>query len=120
MRLFKKLKKDNVPDGWDSRRDHHSLFGVMELNQSFDNALGPQSANTLAAENDLLRQQLGLISPQVSQLEMQARQLRERADRLHLLLDRRKFVGDTLSSFTNAAKGSKPQSLIPAAKSFRP
>jgi hypothetical protein len=31
------------------------LFGVIKLNQSVDQAFGFHSANTLAAENDLLR-----------------------------------------------------------------
>jgi hypothetical protein len=96
------------------------LFGVIKLNQSVGNALGPRSVNTLAAENNFLRQQVSLISPRVSKLEMQARQLNECANKLHMLLQGGKVVGDTVSSFTNATKGFKLQSLIPAAKSFRP
>jgi hypothetical protein len=80
------------------------LFGVITLNQSEGNALGSRPANTLAAENDFLRQQLSLISPRVSKLEMQARQLNERANTLHMLLLRRKIVGDTVLSFANATK----------------
>lgn len=57
------------------------LFGVIKRNQFVDNALGSCSANTLAAENDMLRQQLSLISPRVRKLEMQERQLHERAKR---------------------------------------
>jgi hypothetical protein len=62
------------------------LFGVIKLNQSVGNVLGSRSANTLAAENNFLRQQVSLISPRVSKLEMQARQLNERANEFHMLL----------------------------------
>ena len=96
------------------------LFGVIKPNQSVGNALGSRSANTLAAENDILRRQLSLISPRVSKLEMQERQLSEGVNKLHMLLHRRKIVGDTVSSFTNATKGFKLQSLIPAATGSRP
>lgn len=95
-------------------------FGVIKLNQSVGNALGFHSTNTLASENNFLRQQLSLISPRVSKLEMQTRQLNERANNLHLLLQGSKIVGDTVSSFTNTAKEFKSQSLVLAAKSFRP
>jgi hypothetical protein len=81
------------------------LFGVIKLNQSVGNALESRSANTLVAENNFLRQQVSLISQQVNKLEMQARQLNERGDKLHMLLDRRKIVGDMGSSFANATKG---------------
>jgi hypothetical protein len=57
-------------------------FGVIALNQSVDHALGSHSAKTLAAENNVLRKQFSLISPRISQLEMQARQLTDRANTL--------------------------------------
>lgn len=87
------------------------LFGVIQLNQSVGITVGSRSANTLAAENNFLRQQVSLISPQVSKLEMQARQLNERFNKLHMLLRGGKVVGDTVSSFTNATIGFKLQSL---------
>ena len=96
------------------------LFGVIKLNQSIGNVVGSHSANTLAAENNFLRQQVSLISPRVSKLEMQARQLNERGNKLHLFLHSGKVVGDTVSRFTNATKEFKLQSLMFAAKSFRP
>jgi hypothetical protein len=96
------------------------LFGIIELNQSVGFALGSRSVSTLATENNFLRQQVSLISPRVSMLEMHARQLDERANNLHMLLPRRKIVGDTASSFSSAPKESKLQSLILASKSFRP
>jgi hypothetical protein len=93
------------------------LFGVIKLNQSVGNALGSRSVSTLASENNFLRQQVSLISPRVSKLEMQARQLNEHANKLHMLLQGGKVVGDTVSSFTNSTKGFKLQSLITAVKS---
>ena len=95
-------------------------FGVIKLNQSVGNALGFHSTNTLASENNFLRQQLSLISPGVSKLEMQTRQLNERANELHMLLPRRKIVGETVLKLTNATKEFKSQSLILAMKSYRP
>jgi hypothetical protein len=87
------------------------LFCVIILNQSEGNAIGSRPVNTLAAENDFLRQQLSLMSPRLSKLEMQARQLNERSDKLHMLLHRRKVVVDSVSSFTDATKEFKLQSL---------
>jgi hypothetical protein len=96
------------------------LFGFIELNQSVGNTLGSRSSNALMAENDILRQQLNLISPRVSKLEIQAEQMKERASGLHKLYQRRKNVRDTVISFTNATGGPKPRSLMAAAKSPRP
>ncbi len=88
------------------------FFGFIKLDQSVGNAHGSRSANALAADNDILHQQLCLMSPQVSKLEMQARQLSELDNKLHMLLHRNKIVGDTLSRFTYATKGSELQSSI--------
>jgi hypothetical protein len=96
------------------------LFGFMELNQSIGNTLGSRSAKGLSAENDVLRQQLNLISPRVSKLETQAEELKERANGLHKLLQRRTNGRDTVMRFTNATGGFKPQSSMAAAKSPRP
>jgi hypothetical protein len=96
------------------------FFGFIKLDQSVGNALESRSANTLAAENNFLRQQISLISPRVSKLEMQASQLVERDNRLHMLLHHRMIAGDTVSRFTYATNGLKLQSLIPAVSSFRP
>lgn len=84
------------------------FFGVILLNQSAGEALDSRSANTLAAENNFLRQQLSLISPRVSKLEMQAGQLSERSNEFQMLLHRPKIAGDTVSSFTNAIKEGTP------------
>ncbi len=91
------------------------FFGFIKLDQSVGNVLGSRSANRLAAENDFLRQQISLISPRVSKLEMQARQLDEHADKLQFLI-----VGNTVSRFTYATNGFKLRSLVPVATSFRP
>ena len=96
------------------------LFGITELNQSVGFALGSHSASTLTSENNFLRQQVDQISPRVSMLEMQAKQLNERADNLHLLHHSGKIVGDTISKFTNVTKEFKSKSLIFASKSYRP
>ena len=96
------------------------LFGAIKLNQSVGYALESRSANTLAAENNFLRQQVSLISPRVSKLEMQASQLNERGNKLHMFLHRRKIVGNMVSSFTNATIWLELQSFIPAEKSFHP
>lgn len=96
------------------------LFGFIELNQFVGNAIGARSANTLAAENDILRKPLRLISPRVSNLEMQARKLNEPAIELHVLLQSPKMVGNTVLSFTNSTEGIKLQSFIPTPKSFHP
>jgi hypothetical protein len=96
------------------------LFGVIKLNASVDSVVRSRTSNTLAAENDLLRRQLSLISPRVDELEVQAKQLDERVYKLHVLLDGRKSVRDMDSRFTIAIKPSKRQSVIPVAASFRP
>ncbi len=91
------------------------FFGFIKLDQSVGNVLGSHSANRLAAENEFLRQEIRLISPRVSKLETQARQLGDHAGKLQILI-----AEDTLSRFIYATKGSELQSLIPLATSFRP
>jgi hypothetical protein len=83
------------------------FFGFITLNQSIGNALGFRSADTLAVENDILRQELHLMSPRVSKLEMKVRQLHERDNKLHVLLYPRTIAGDTVSRFTYATEGLK-------------
>lgn len=96
------------------------LFGFIELNQFVGNAIGTRSANTLAAENDNLRQPLRLMSPRLNNLEMQARKLNEPAIELHVLLQRPELVGNGVLSFTNSTEGIELQSFIPTPKSFHP
>jgi hypothetical protein len=94
------------------------VFGFIALHQPIGNALGFRSENTLAVENDVLRQELSLMSPRVSKLERKVRQLREDDNILHLLVYPRKIAGDTVSRFTDASKGTTVQSPVTAAVSF--
>jgi hypothetical protein len=96
------------------------FFGFMKPNQSIGNAFGSRPANTLATENNFLRQQVSMISPRVSKLEMQAKQLNKRADELHLLLGSSEIAGDTVARLVYAANGLKFRPLISAAARFRP
>lgn len=73
------------------------FFGLLKMNQFGSNTTGVHSANTLAAENDILRQQLNVLAPRVSELEMQAGQLHERANHIQMLLDRSEAVGNVFS-----------------------
>ncbi len=96
------------------------LFGVANLNQSIENTPGSHSANSLTAENDVLRQQISLMSSRVSMLEMQAGQLTERANELHMLLRRSKNVRDKMVKFTSTTDGSKAQFSMAAANNRLP
>jgi hypothetical protein len=96
------------------------LFGFMELNQSVENTVGTRSANSLSAENDILRQQIDLIAPRLKKLEAQAGQLRDRSDELQKHLDQRQLVGDTIVRIPKATTGSKLLSLVASSKRPRP
>ena len=96
------------------------LLGIIKLNQSVANALGSRSVAVLATENDILRRQLTLISPRVTNLEMQSAHLDERVNNLHTTLLRRKLARETVWRFANAAEVSKRQSVISVRAGFRP
>lgn len=96
------------------------LFGFAKMNQSFGNTLESRSAKTLSAENDILRQQLSLISPRVNELELQAKQLEEYSNELSRLLNSREIVGDTAQGSRNAAKRIKLRASAPRTASLRP
>lgn len=96
------------------------LLGVVNLNQSVEIALGSRSANALTAENNILLQQISLIAPRENKLEVQAGQLRDRANKLHELLERRRPVRNSVVSFMNAAEGSKLQPSMAAVRIPRP
>jgi hypothetical protein len=96
------------------------FFGFMKLNQSGGTSTASRSAVTLAAENDLLRSRLSLISPRVSNLEMQTARFNERINNLLVVLRRSRAVGDEVSLFMNVNKEIKPQSVIPTVRCFRP
>jgi hypothetical protein len=91
------------------------VFGFMTLHQPIGNALGFRTENKLAVENDIMRQELSLMSPRVSKMERKVRQLGEDDNILHLLVYPRKITGDTVSRFTDASKGSNVQSPVTAA-----
>lgn len=94
------------------------VFGFMTFQQPVGSVLRLRSQNSLVVENDVLRQELSLMSPRVSRLEMKARQLSEDDNILHLLVFPRKIGGDTISRSTYAPKGSKLRSLASAAADF--
>jgi hypothetical protein len=96
------------------------FFGVMILNQSIGNILGFRSTKALAAENNILRQQLDLISIRADKLERQTKQLNERADNIHIFLSSQKNIEDTILKFKIARKYYEPQYLISAAQSSAP
>lgn len=89
------------------------FFGLAQLNPSFGDTLESRSAKVLSAENDMLRQQLSLISPRVNELERQARQLSR-------LLNSREIVGDPVQGSRNTAKRIKIQASAPRTASLRP
>jgi hypothetical protein len=95
------------------------IFGAIKLNQSIGSVSGYSPTSTLAAENNFLQQQVSLISTRARKLELQVKQLKERADTLHNLLPHRKNIGETVSSFTNVSKEFKLQAMIPMEKSLQ-
>lgn len=95
------------------------LLGVMKLNQTVANAHDSHSASTLAAENQILQSQLTLISPRVNELEAQAKQLDEKVNKLHALLDRRTIARDTVRRLADEARGSRPRATVSASIMFR-
>jgi len=95
------------------------FFGFIKLNQSVGITPGSRTAKMLAAENSVLRQELTLISPRVSKLKMQVRQLSERDDKLHQLLNHQEIFGDTVTGFTYTNKWLKLQALNAVATSLR-
>jgi hypothetical protein len=96
------------------------LLGVIRQNQFVANALGSRSAETLVAENQILRSQLSLISPRVNALETQTMQFDEQVNKLHEVLSHRSIVKDSAWRFTNAITGTKLKPVIPVRAGFRP
>jgi hypothetical protein len=93
------------------------ISAFIQLDHSIGITRGARSAHALAMENDVLRQQLSVIVPRLSSLEVQAMQLDERANELHMLLDRQTIVGDRVTRVTNAPQKPMPRSLNLAAAS---
>jgi hypothetical protein len=96
------------------------FFGFVALNPSVADVFGSRSPNTVTTENYVLQQQLSLLSPRVSILEIQIRQLHQHADKLQTIVDSSMIFGDNLTRYTSAAEGILPRPLIPAAISYRP
>lgn len=94
------------------------VFGFITLHEPIGSALGFRTENKLAVENDVMRQELSLMSPRVSKMERNVRQLHEDDNILHLLVYPRKIAGDTVSRFTDASKGSNVQSPVTADINF--
>ena len=64
------------------------FFGFIKLNQALGITPGSRAAIALEAENNVLRQELILISPRVSKLAAKVKELCGQDDNLHLLLSR--------------------------------
>lgn len=88
------------------------FFGVIGPNQSIGNFRESRSARALAAENDILRLHLSVISPRLGNVEVAVTQLDGRIKSLRALLYRRTIVRDTVWRLTNVAQGRKLQSAI--------
>ena len=67
------------------------FFGFIKLNQALGITPGSRAAIALEAENNVLRQELILISPRVSKLAAKVKELCAQDDNLHLLLSRQKY-----------------------------
>jgi hypothetical protein len=96
------------------------FFGFIKLNQAVGITPGSRTAIGLAAENNVLRQEVTLISPRVSMLAVKTRVLSAQDDRLHLLLYHQEMVGDSVTGFTNPTKWVVLQSLNPSATNVSP
>ena len=83
------------------------FFSLVKLDQSFPNASEAHSVNALVLENKILQQQLSLLLPQVNTMELQSRQLYERAGVLNILLNKRKSILDTIPNIIVANNGFK-------------
>lgn len=96
------------------------FFGFMKLNQAVGITSGSRLAHRLAEENSVLRQESILISPRLSKLKIQVKQLSDQDDKLHQLLNHQEIFGDTVTGFTYANQWLKLQPLNSMATSFRP
>ena len=86
------------------------FFGLVKLDQAAAVTSGSQSARLLESENNILRQDLILISPKVNELELRTKRLSARASTLSKRIQGSVIAGDTISYLTYATKGSGPQS----------
>jgi hypothetical protein len=88
------------------------LFGVIELNQTMSLIPGSRSTNTLTAENNFLRQQVGQMTSQVRKLEINAKQLNEQASSLRVHLQECISAGNKDSSAANLAPKGRPLFIV--------
>lgn len=86
------------------------FFGLIKLDQAAAITSGSQSARLLESENNILRQELILISPRVNELELRTKRLSARASTLSRRLQSSMITGDTVSYLTYATKGFGLQS----------
>src|ERR1700690_2342557 len=91
------------------------FFGFIKLNQAVGITPGARTAIALAAENNILRQELMLIAPRVNKLVVKTRELSAQGENLHVLLTHQEMVGDSVTGFTYPAKWVVLQSLNPSA-----
>ena len=96
------------------------FFGFIKLSQAVGITPGSRTAIALAAENNILRQEVTLISPRVSMLVVKTRELSAQDEKLHMLLYHQEMVGDSVTGFTYPTKWVVIQSLNPLATNFRP
>jgi hypothetical protein len=94
------------------------FIAVVKLSQPVVQADESRSAEMLAAENQILRHQLNLISPRISQLELQVTHLDKRVNSFRTMFNRPRIGGDTTWRFTEAPKGRTSQSAISVARIF--
>jgi hypothetical protein len=97
-----------------------ALFGIAKLNQSVTQADGSRSAKLLEAENRILRHQLELMAPHLSELETQAGQLDERINFFRALLNHPRIAGDSALRIANDPRVSHSRPAISAARIFHP
>jgi hypothetical protein len=96
------------------------FFGFIKLSQATGITPGSRTAIALAAENNILRQEVTSISPRVSMLAVKTRELSTQDDRLHLLFYHQEMVGDSVTGFTSPTKWVVLQPLNPSTTNVSP
>jgi hypothetical protein len=95
-----------------------TFFGFIELGAG--DAAGSHPAEFLASENKILKQELSMMTPRVTKLEVQVKQLSNRANALHELLHRPKIAADSLLRPKYSTKEVEVQSTASVVTGFRP
>ena len=96
------------------------FFGFIKLSQAIGITPGSRTAIALAAENNILRQEVTLISPRVSMLVVKTKELSAQDDKLHMLLYHQEMVGDSVTGFANPTKWVVLQPLNPSTTNVSP